>query len=363
MSTTIAKLLAWALFCCALPAQSAEQSWNELVAAARREGKVVVVGPPDSRVRQELPAAFKAQFGITVEYLGGRTSEAVAKLRTEHSAGTYTVDVALGGIQTMSTVLHREKMIDPLKPLLIQPEVLDSSKWKKGKLWFVDPEQQYILRLFNTVEPSFSINTREVKASVLRSARDLLDPKWKGKIAVHDPTVPGSGSNTAARFYLQFGEQFVKQLYLDQKLSISRDRRQLTDWLIHGTYPIAFDAEEDDVEQMRKEGLPIMAVYSLPDLPSVLSPGVGQVAMMKNAPHPNAAKLFINWIASKKGLEVYARARGESPTRNDIDEASFLPAAKIPRPGTHYFDISDWEFTVTTKEKIRLQMKELLRAR
>lgn len=357
------KLLASLLVCCVSLAHATEPAWNELVAAAKREGKVVVLGPPDPQVRQELPAAFKARFGVTVEYLGGRTSEAVAKLRAERSAGVYTLDVALGGIQTMATILHREKLIDPIKPLLILPDVLDSSKWKNGKLWFVDPEQRYILRLFNTVEPSFSINTKEVKLGDLRSARDLLNAKWKGKIAAHDPTVPGSGSNTAARFYLQFGEEFVKQLYLDQKVTISRDRRQLTDWLVHGTYPIAFDAEEDDVEQMRKEGLPINAVYSLPDLPAVLSPGVGQVALIKNAPHPNAAQLFINWIASKEGLEIYARTRGESPTRNDIDELRFLPVAKIPRPEVNYFDISDWEFTVTTKEKIRLHMKELLRTR
>ncbi len=359
----MAKVLAMVLMCCASFAHAAEQSWNELVAAAKREGKVVILGPPDPQVRQELPAAFKARFGITVDYLGGRTSETAAKLRAERNAGTYTVDVVLAGIQSMATIFYREKMLDPLKPVLVLPEVIDGSKWKNGKLWFMDPEQQYILRLFNTVGPSFYINTREAKASEFRSARDLLNPKWKGKISAHDPTVPGSGSNQAARFYLQFGEDFVKKLYVDQKPMISRDRRQLTDWLIHGTYPISFDAEDDQLERLRKEGFPVMAVYSLPDLPGTLSAGVGQVALLSHAPHPNAAKVFVNWIASKEGLEVYSRTRGGSPTRNDIDERSFLPAEIIPQKGVKYFDTYDWEFTVTTKENVRLRMKELLRAR
>src|SRR5581483_2213239 len=206
----------------------------------KREGKVVVLGPADPQVRQELPAAFKARFGITLEYLGGRSSESTARLRSERNAGVYTADAILGGIQTMATILHREKMLDPVKPVLILSEVLDGSKWKKGKLWFMDPEQQYVLRLFNTASPPFYVNTNVVKPGDLRSAHDLLNPKWKGRMAAQDPTVPGPGSNQAARFYLRFGEEFVKQLYIDQKIVFSRDRRQLTDWVMRGTYPITF---------------------------------------------------------------------------------------------------------------------------
>ncbi len=338
-------------------------SWDQLVAAAKREGKVVVLGPADPQVRQELPAAFKARFGITLEYLGGRSSESAARLRAERAAGVYTADVVLGGIQTMATILHREKMLDPLKPVLVLPEVLDKSKWKKGDLWFMDPEQQYVLRLFNTAGPAFYINTRAVKPEEIRSARDLLDPKWKGKMSAHDPTVPGPGSNQAARFYIRFGEDFVKRLYVEQKVTFSRDRRQLTDWLMRGTYPISFDAEDDQLERMRQEGQPVKAIYSLPDLPGTLSGGEGQVALLSHAPHPNAAKVFVNWIASKEGLEVYSRGRGGAPTRSDIDAKAYLPEAIIPKPDVSYFDTYDWEFTVTKKEEIRAYMKKLVRGR
>jgi ABC-type glycerol-3-phosphate transport system substrate-binding protein len=115
--------------------------------------------------------------------------------------------------------------------------------------------------------------------------------------------------------------------------------------------------------RLQKEGFPVMPVFGLTDLPGSLSAGVGQVALLRNAPHPNAAKLFVNWIASKEGLEVFARARGGVPTRNDIDELSFLSPESIPRTGVEYFDTYDWEFTVTTKETIRLWMKDLLQAR
>jgi ABC-type Fe3+ transport system substrate-binding protein len=113
---------------------------------------------------------------------------------------------------------------------------------------------------------------------------------------------------------------------------------------------------------MRKDNIPLMAVYRLSDMPPSTSGGFGQVVLLNRAPHPNAARVLVNWLASKEGLEVYARARREAPTRNDIDE-SFLPPDSLPRAGEAYFDTYDWDFTVNKKEPIRLRMRELLQAR
>src|SRR3954447_2746300 len=113
-------------------AQDKPAGWDELIAAARREGTVVVTGPAHPEVRQALPAAFKARFGINLEYMGGPASAAAVKLRAERGAGVYTTDVTLAGIQTMATIFHRDGMLEPIRPLLILPEVLDASKWKRG---------------------------------------------------------------------------------------------------------------------------------------------------------------------------------------------------------------------------------------
>lgn len=339
-----------------------KKSWDETLAAAREEGKVVVSGPPSQELRRTLPAAFKARYGITVDYLGGRSTELATRLRAERQAGIHSIDLVLAGIQSMALTFHREKMLQPLRPALVLPEVVEGSKWKKGKLWFSDPEDHYILRLANSVTTMFHINTKEVKPGELRSVKDLLDPKWKGKIALQDPTIPGSGSNQAAHLYFQHGEDFVKQLYVDQKPVISRDTRQITDGLARGIFAITLGAEDADVEKLRKEGIPLAILENLSDLYPEISASFGQVAMMSNAPHPNAAKVFVNWLASKEGSEVFNRAMGTVPTRNDIDE-SFLPPEIIPREGVKYFDTYDWEFTVTKKEKVRERMKELLQAR
>jgi iron(III) transport system substrate-binding protein len=339
-----------------------QKKWDQLVANAKKEGKVVIIAPPDPQVRAALPAAFKAKYGITVEYIGGRSSETAAKMRAERSAGVHTVDVALSGIQTMAAIFYREKMIDPIDDtVLIHPDVTDGSKWQKGKPWFMDPEGKYILRLFNTVSAMFYLNTSLIKPEEMTSSKDLLNPKWKGKIIAHDPTVPGTGSNDAARLYVQFGEDFIKKLYIEQQPQILRDRRQITDGIMRGSYAIALGAEDDDMEKLAKEGMTLHPVYTLTDLPGSTSAGVGQLALMSNAPHPNAARLFINWMASKEGMELFSRTRGGGPTRTDIDASKWMPAENIPKPGVEYFDTYDWEFTLSTKEKIRMRMGELLR--
>lgn len=71
--------------------------------------------------------------------------------------------------------------------------------------------------------------------------------------------------------------------------------------LLRGTYPIVFGVNDARIEEMRKEGMPVMQVLSLPDLEGTVTMGNGLVAMFKDAPHPNAAQLAVNWLASRRG--------------------------------------------------------------
>ena len=261
----------------------------------------------------------------------------------------------------MANILYAEKMLDPLRPMLVLPEVLDPKTWKKGKIWFIDPEEKYILRLFNTVSGNLYINTAHVNPTEIRSVKDLLNPKWKGKIAVLDPT-SGSGAGTAANYYRFFGEEFVKKFYIDQKPAVTRNRRQIADWLARGTYPISPNVGRGDVKRFKEEGFSLKIIYSFPDLPSRVTAGNGLVALLNNAPHPNAARVFLNWVVSKEGLEVLSRGYLYPTTRNDVDE-SFIPAEQIPRPDVEYFDSMGWDWVVADRIQFTLRVRELLRSR
>ena len=337
-----------------------EKSWDATVAAARKEGKVVVQGSPDPVMRKEIIPKFTARFGIPLEFLAGRSSEIAARVRIEQNAGVYSMDVFMSGPDTTATVLYAEKMIDPLKPLLSLPEVTDGGKWKTGKPWFIDPEGQYVLRLFSSVSDLFYVNGDQVKPEEMRSAQDLLNPKWRGKISSEDPTVTGRGSNQAARFYIDFGADYVKKLYLDQKVARSRNRRQLADWLARGTYPICLTCSDDDVAPLLKSGFKIVQIFELVDMKPPVNGSPFLLTLGKNAPHPNAARVYVNWLASKEGMETYSRGYGAVSLRTDVDH-SFLDPRVVPKPGVKYFDDTEWKWVVTGRAENRDKVWEILK--
>jgi iron(III) transport system substrate-binding protein len=326
-----------------------EAQWNALIDAAKAEGQLLMSGPPTPEVRTDVPAAFKRRFGIDVEYLGGRTTELMPKLKAERLAGQYSLDVMIAGAQSLYTDAYPEKMLDPIPPVLIHPEVTDPSKWIQGRPWFMDPEGQYILRLANYVTSGVVVNREFVNPAEIKSHRDLLDPRYRDKISVWDPIRPGSGWNSANYFLHKLGEDYVKGLYQDQQPGVSADGRQLSDWMARGRYPISTGLGAEDIQRLQKDGFSVEVLTDLPDAAGYVSSGFGMVVLVNRAPHPNAAKLFINWIAMKEGNETFNRAQAIVSTRTDVDNAWAAPYM-LPRPGVEYFDTYDWEFTVNGRK-------------
>jgi len=342
--------------------KASEKEWNAVVEAAKKEGKVVVAGSPDPVMRNEIIPKFKERYGVAVEFLAGRSSEISARVKTERAAGIYSVDVYLAGPDTTATTLYADKIIDPLKPLLTMPEVADGSKWKRGKIWFADPEESFAVRAFSSVATLMFINTDQVKLEEMRAAKDLLNAKWRGKISTEDPTTTGSGANAAARFYHDQGEEFVRKLYLDQKAVRTRDRRQMADWLARGTHPICLSCREDDVRPLIKEGFKILEIFSLTDMPGSINGSPWMLTLADKAPNPKAAQLFANWILSREGLGIYARGYGSVGLRTDIDESNLNPG-NLPKKGIKYFDDTDWSWIVSGRQEYRDKVWKLLKGK
>jgi ABC-type Fe3+ transport system substrate-binding protein len=81
---------------------------------------------------------------------------------------------------------------------------------------------------------------------------------------------------------------------------------------------------------------------------------------MNPTPHPNAAKLWVNWYASKEGQELAAPALGQPSNRVDVEANKKLPPFLIPQPGRDYFDLNDWTFVTVDERPLRARMRELL---
>jgi iron(III) transport system substrate-binding protein len=348
----------------AKPAAAADwkQQWDTLVDAAKKEGTVVVSGPPTQAVRQELPKAFKERFGIELEYLGGRSGDLMTRLKSERAAGQYTLDAMIAGATTLYTQAYPEKIVEPVRPQLFTPEVTEGSNWRRGSLWFMDPEDQYLLRLSNQLSLQIAVNPQFMQPNEITSWKTLLEPKYKGKISVYDPTVSGPGSATGSYIIETLGDDYFRALYRDQDPGVSREERQLSDWLARGQYPVTLGLSSSELEPLKRDGFNIVVVRDLPDAAGTVSAGFGLMAMINKPAHPNAAKLFVNWMAGKEGSEVYNRAQVSVSNRTDVDN-SWAPDYVVPKPGQNYFDLYSWEFTSRERSPEALErIKRLMEA-
>src|SRR5919198_3374349 len=163
--------------------------WEKTVAAAEREGQVTPyifdLGPVTVGVVQAFEKAYPK---IKVNQLRGRGNDLGPRIIAERRAGKYLVDLFVGGKGTAFTTLYIGKVLDPIKSLLLLPEVVDESKWWQGKHKYVDPEGKYIFAFIgNGGAVEINYNNNLVKPNEFSSYWDLTHPKWKSKIVATDP--------------------------------------------------------------------------------------------------------------------------------------------------------------------------------
>jgi ABC-type Fe3+ transport system substrate-binding protein len=292
-----------------------------------------------------VPAKFRERFGIEVEYLAFPANQGafVERLIQERAAGIGSVDAFIGGASSAYTIAYPAGIMAPIRPALIHPEALDGSQWRPGKVWFKDPEEMYFMQITEQIAGHMVLNTDEVKPFEITSWQVLLDPKYKGRISAWDPSVPGTGWTTANWLRLTFGDDYLKQLLVDQKAAIPTDTRQWADWLARGAYPIAIGISYRDYEGLRKDGFPIEPLPHFPEAPGFSSGAFGVVVLLENAPHPNAAKLLVNWVAMREGQEAWCRGEQYPAVRLDVDN-SWVAPHNVARPGVTYQDSYEWSY-------------------
>jgi ABC-type Fe3+ transport system substrate-binding protein len=154
-----------------------------------------------------------------------------------------------------------------------------------------------------------------IPASDLQTGRDLLDPRWRGRIILQDPRA-GSGQAQLMLLLLAYGEDFVRDLLTKQEMAVTGDNRQQTEWVVRGRYPIAVGMNSDQLALFQDQGLGLN-VKSLPS-PVALTGGFGSVQFFERAPHPNAAKVFINWLLTRDVQHQLAQATNSNSRRLDV---------------------------------------------
>jgi iron(III) transport system substrate-binding protein len=336
-----------------------QKEWETTLAAAEREAEVSIAGPPGDAFREAIVMAFGKHYPkIKVELLGGSGGDKVARILRERQAGVYGWDLYISGPTSGLSAFKPIGALDPLKPSLILPENKNDKEWIGGfDAGWADNDKKFFYVFGGTLAgDNIYVNRDLVAANEIRSAQDLLDPKWTGKMVIQDPRVEGKGLTDMLVISLAYGDEIVRKLLRDQKLVLTHDRRQLVEWLVRGRYPIALGLNEYVLVTFQKKGAgKNIAAVEDPKTGIYWASGSSGVALFNRAPHPNAAKVYLNWLLSRNGQTEWVKTLTNS-RRVDVPPAE--PSSSM-KPGRPYRNVQA-EDMAAQRRRIQQRANELL---
>jgi iron(III) transport system substrate-binding protein len=327
-----------------------QEEWNKTLRVAEAEGKLTLYGCcyEYDRIVEEFRKKHPKIKVTTVLGAGGQLG---ARVLVERRGEKYLPDVFSTGANTQHDVLYKAQALEPIKPTLVLPEVIDVTKWYEGEHRYIDPEKRFIFAFVaNSQSGQVQYNrAQQVNPAEFNSFWDLLNPKWKGKIASLDPTTFGMGAALQFFYYHpELGPAFLRKLYGEMQVTVSRDARQMTDWLASGKFTLCVRCNAgSEVGKAKEQGLPIgsLDTESWKEGGSSSAAG-GTLGIPGRASHPNAAKVFINWFLSREGqiaLQKFGRPDAHNSRRIDIPKDDVDSYNRL-EPEKKYFDLAKPEY-------------------
>lgn len=324
-----------------------QSDWEKTIQAAKQEGQILIyaaLGPYHPQIFAEFQKDYPE---IKATIIHGNSSRISPRLLSERRAGKYLADVYMGGPTSLYS-FYKNNLFDPLAPLLVLPEVADSSLWWEGKHVYIEPERQYIFVNEGSVSGfTITYNAKLAKSTEFKSYWDLFRPQWKGKIVSLDARDPGFGASELRYLYYhpELGPEFIRRLFGEMEIVLSREHQQAIDWVALGKVTLCVFCRDGFASQAKSQGLPVDFIdhNALKEMPR-LRGSAGAITYVNKAPHPNAAKVFINWFLSRRGQTVYQESHGDRDSLR-ID----IPKDKVPTgarrvAGRKYFFVEGPEF-------------------
>ncbi|MDO8637208.1 MAG: extracellular solute-binding protein [Dehalococcoidia bacterium] len=304
----------------ATPALSEQdKALAQLVETARKEGKVTAYAFSfTGDIGLALQRGFKDRYNIPMDIVTGRGAEMSERIKTERRIGNVVGDF----METSPTNVMNLKAAGATVSSADIPVLQEKDVWKVDP--FVNDKEGHLLGHrgmgFNPY-----INTNLVKpGEEPKSYKDLLNPKWEGKMVISDPNV----SSGSYEFFITLNEYKVLDMdtikAIGLKLKFVAGTRQIAEGLTRGEYAIGFPVSDVDSYPFVKEGAPIKAIPMQEGNIVITS----AMARVKDGPHPNATKLFINWMFTKEGQSIYTKAAGLGSVRKDVEDAR-LPNQRV----------------------------------
>ena len=316
--TVIAGMLAAALIpqIAAAQAPAPYDATPQLIAAAVKEGKVVWYSATDVKVAEKLAAAFEAKYpGIKVQVERSGAERLFQRINQEYGSNIHNVDV----IETSDAVhfIHfkRNGWLQPAVPS-------DVAKfWPKEQR---DPDGQFAV--YRAHLSIIAYNSKQVsKEEAPKSHADLLDPKWQGKLVKAHPGYSGTIMTDTQALSQALGWGYFEKLG-KQKVMQVQSSTEPPKKLAQGERPVMADGNEYNVFLLKESGVPIEPVYAT-DGTSLVA---GNAALLKDAPHPNAARLFYHFMFTREAQQNNSDVGGLRSFHKEVKEkAGRTPLSQI----------------------------------
>ena len=275
-----------------LPVAQATAADAALIEMAKKEGQVVWLGTQAvDDLARPLIDAFEAKYGIKILYNRNTVTDIILKVSSEAEAGRYSVDVVDGTFT--SQALKAKGLLLPWLPdraASFPPELVDADRtWVALNLYFATPS-------FNTdlIAP----------ADAPRTLQDLLNPRWRGKLAWSSVAGSATGAGFIGTILREMGQgpgmDYLKALSQQRVVGVPLQARALLDQVISGEYPIVLQSFNSQTVVAKAKGAPVEWIPMNPATGVLI---VGSV--LKGSPHPAAAKLLLDFLISEEGQRIF----------------------------------------------------------
>jgi len=309
------------------PPTSQDAAWAKVIEAAKKEGTLTIysfnlVGDVGITVSK----AFKERYGINVDIITGRGGEFVERMKTERRMKNVVADVN-DGSTTFAITMKAEGLTVSVADEL--PVFKDQSVWLTN-VFGNDPKDKHLVGLsLNYWSPWVNTKMLATPADMPQVWADLLKPQWKGKMILTDPTTSAGPQQFFVPLMREkvIDEEYLKALY-KQDIILSTSLQEEGRMLARGERSMSIRGSIATLAKIAQEGAPIKAIDMKDGIVQLISP---VAAVITGSPHPNAARLFMDWFVSKEGQTAYTKSSGAPPIRKDVPDPTTEAARLTPQ--------------------------------
>jgi iron(III) transport system substrate-binding protein len=280
-----------------------EDRLQRLVAAAKKEGALTLYTSVN-KLQHDSPIvkAFQEKYGIKVNVWRAGSEKLLQRMISEAQAKRFDVDLVTftgSGLES----LRREKLLQEVRSPYFS-DLIPAA---------LPPHREWVGTYLQPFVQAYNTNAVQ-KKDLPRTYRDLLDPKWKNRLAIESEDYEWFYS-VVKDMGEEKGLQFFRDLVAKNGLSVRTGHSLLTNLVASGEVPLALTVYHYTPEQLKEKGAPIDWFVIEPAIVGVVGTGIA-----KNAPHPNAAILFYDYLMSEEAQKLWV-------------EMNYTPVnKKIPSP-------------------------------